>query len=1067
MKKLSAVRLTIGMAGFLIALFAGSSCLAHLATAQEVTTLESGSPIVKSLKGGETHAYRVHLSAGWFLHVVVDQKGIDVVVTALAPDGHALTRVDSPNGMNGAEPLVMIADGMGDYRLEVSSPNKQAPAGRYDIRILALREARPADRDHVAAERTFAEAQQLRAQRTDASYRAAIEKYRQALAFYQSAGDRPREALTLYIIGSALWNANEFRKAIVPLSAAVSLFRSLADRAMEASTLSIMGSADGALGDMQIASEHYEQALVAARAAEDRAREGSILNNIGKIYDDQADWQKSREHYQQALLIFRDLGDQIREAIALKNIGRAWFGLTDFDKALDFYRQALALDRLTHSKANEAYTLDNIGLAYATSGRNQLALEFYTQALALWKEVGDRRGESSALNHLGAAYSALGEPQKALGYLQSSLQIIRAIEDRWREATTLGNLGDVYISLGQLQPAIDYYDQSLTIMHAVGDHQYEARMLYSIARAERERSNLAAARQQIEAAIPLFEQARSRVNSPQERAAYFAAQQGAYAFYIDLLMQMHRRDPSAGHDATAFGISERARARSLLEMLAESRADIRQGIDPTLLAREHGLIRQLNAKVERLMPLVGRRSAQEQVEALNKEIRQLESDYEQLQTDIRRNNPHYAAIVQPQPLDVKAIQQQVLDGDTMILEYALGKPRSYLWAITRDAVNGYELPGEEQITQAAQHVLNRLTARSRSVTGETPAQRRARLAAAETQLPEAARSLGAMILGPVASQLNRQRLVIVADGALQYIPFAMLPAPDSRRAEPLIVAHEIISLPSASTLAVQRRELADRQPAPRMVAVIADPVFSLSDERLKATVVNAPNNQSKAAAAATSDETARLLEHLAQDAATAPLGGMRIPRLPFTRREAEQIMAVAPPETSLQAVDFKANRAIATGGELKAYRYVHFATHGYLDSERPGLSALVLSLIDEQGKPQAGFLRADEIYNLALPAELVVLSACQTGLGKAIKGEGLVGLTRGFMYAGAARVVVSLWSVNDKATAELMAKFYERMLKQGQRPAAALRAAQVEMLRQRSWQSPYYWAAFILQGEWR
>ncbi len=166
-------------------------------------------------------------------------------------------------------------------------------------------------------------------------------------------------------------------------------------------------------------------------------------------------------------------------------------------------------------------------------------------------------------------------------------------------------------------------------------------------------------------------------------------------------------------------------------------------------------------------------------------------------------------------------------------------------------------------------------------------------------------------------------------------------------------------------------------------------------------------------------------------------------------------------------MDFQASRTTVLSGDIGQYRYIHFATHGLLDSERPGLSALVFSMVDQQGKPQDGFLRANDIYNLKLPAELVVLSACQTGLGKDIKGEGLVGLTRGFMYAGAARVVVSLWNVNDKATAELMTKFYEKMLKQGQRPAAALRAAQVEMWKQKHWQSPYYWAAFTIQGEWR
>jgi CHAT domain-containing protein len=252
-----------------------------------------------------------------------------------------------------------------------------------------------------------------------------------------------------------------------------------------------------------------------------------------------------------------------------------------------------------------------------------------------------------------------------------------------------------------------------------------------------------------------------------------------------------------------------------------------------------------------------------------------------------------------------------------------------------------------------------------------------------------------------------------------------------------------------------------------MLAVIADPVFDRTDDRLKSSALDASDKQQ---AQAIGFNDARSIEHLAEksdDKQGASTRRLIIPRLPFTRQEATRLLALAPKDSSFGAMDFQANRETVLKGDLGQYRYVHFATHGVMDSERPGLSSLVLSMVDAQGKAQDGFLRANDIYNLKLPAELVVLSACQTGLGKEIKGEGLVGLTRGFMYAGAARVVVSLWNVNDKATSELMTKFYEKMLKQGARPAAALRAAQVEMWKQKQWRSPYYWAAFTMQGEWR
>jgi CHAT domain-containing protein len=315
--------------------------------------------------------------------------------------------------------------------------------------------------------------------------------------------------------------------------------------------------------------------------------------------------------------------------------------------------------------------------------------------------------------------------------------------------------------------------------------------------------------------------------------------------------------------------------------------------------------------------------------------------------------------------------------------------------------------------------------------------------------------LSNMILGPAATALPRKRIVIVADGVLQYIPFAALRNPNSAVAEPLVVQHELITLPSASSLAIQRRNLARRKMAPQILAVIADPVFTTNDPRLPKTIP--PVRQESAAAVGDT----RRIEH-----PTELMGQLSIRRLPFTRQEADQILAVVPSATNLKAVDFRANRSLAMSDELSKFRYVHFATHGYLDSTRPDLSAIVLSLVDEDGKPQDGFLRSHDVFNLKLPAELIVLSACETGLGKDVKGEGLVGLTRGFMYAGARRVIVSLWNVNDKATASLMQRVYAGILKTNKTPASSLRAAQIEMWRQKQWQAPYYWAGFVLQGEW-
>jgi CHAT domain-containing protein len=243
---------------------------------------------------------------------------------------------------------------------------------------------------------------------------------------------------------------------------------------------------------------------------------------------------------------------------------------------------------------------------------------------------------------------------------------------------------------------------------------------------------------------------------------------------------------------------------------------------------------------------------------------------------------------------------------------------------------------------------------------------------------------------------------------------------------------------------------------PKKIAIIADPIFNLKDSRLTGT----PPQQTP------DTPSSRTLNRAARNLGLGDSAKV-LDRLEFTGTEAKKILALVPATQSMQALDFNASRTTATDPNLAQYQIIHLATHGLLDPVNPELSGIVLSLYDQQRQPQDGFLRLHDIFNLNLPAELVVLSACQTGLGKDVKGEGLVGLTRGFMYAGARRVVVSLWSVNDRATSEVMAKFYQKMLQDGQNPVTALRAAQLEMWKSQNWQSPYYWAAFTIQGDWR
>lgn len=1023
--------------------------------------LEAGKPIEREMAGGQKHNYKIALEAGQYLHLLVDQRGIDVIVRLFGPDDKEIAEIDSPNGTQGPEPIIAIAKTSGTYRLEVQSLEKSASAGRYEVKIADLRMATSQDRNRVLAESALAEGKELESQMMAESRKSAIAKYEEALGLFRAAGDRGGEAAALTSLGSVNDALGERRKALDHYSQALPLLRAAGDRRGEAAALSDLGLVYDSLGDKQKAMDHHNQALLLMRAVGDRSGESVALNNIATVYIALGERQKALDYYNQALPLRRAVGDREGEAATLNNLASVYGVLGEKQRALDYYNQALTLIRAVGNRWREAYVLSGLGFAYNALSERRKALDHYSQALPLLRAAGDREGEAITLNNLGLVYDSLGEKQRALDCHSQALTLLRAVGNRWREAQALNDLGFIYNELGERQRALDCHDQALTLARAVGDRNYEVIALFGIARIEAAQGKLFDARSTIESALNMIESLRAKLDSHELRSSSFATAKKYYEFSIDLLMRLHHLRPDEGYDRTALQTAERARARSLLERLAEARLEIRNGADPALVERERSLRLLLSAKTERQVRLLNGRHTDEQAAELANEIKALTTQYQDLEAEIRAKNPRYAAITQPQPLNSQEIQRQALDDRTLLLEYFLGDERSYLWVVSASSVKSYELPKSAEIEEAALRVKKLLTARATREEGEGPERRRARITKAEAEYwPEAAR-LSRMILGPAISELKGKRLAIVPDGELQDVAFGALPIPPASgdgkapRSEdwlPLIVEHEIVSLPSASALAVLRKETAGRRPAAKTVAVLADPVFNKDDERIKLPITDKSGKESGSENIAPADnELTRATEEVMG-------AGGAISRLPFSRAEAESILSVAPNAGALRALDFNASRATATSAELSQYRIVHFATHGLLNRTHPELSGVVLSLVDRQGKPQDGFLQLHDVYNLDLPAELVVLSACQTGLGKAVWGEGLVGLTRGFMYAGARRVVASLWGVQDLATAELMKRFYETMLGEKQmRPAEALRAAQVEMWRSSRWRSPYYW----------
>jgi CHAT domain-containing protein len=1005
------------------------------------------------MKGGETHEFAFALHEGQFLNARIEQHGIDVEVHLLDPKGNEVTGMDSLNGDFGPEVIAAVMAESGDYRLQVACSNPKAAPGQYEVKIVALRAATPVDVNHAAAEQSFSKGMALLGPNTAESRANAIADFQSALPFFQADGERDRQALALYSIAYTYVNAGEVRKASSYLPQALQLFRELHDANMEANTLTLLAGGDDVLGNLSAAMSDCQEALAIAEREHFRRVEAWTLNDIGKIFHDLGDWQNSLKYYQEALPLFQSGGDRDAEGTAFSNIGNIYYLLGDFDSALRYVQQALSIRRELGDKDGQAYSLTSLGNVYRMQGKRDEAVRSYSEALALRKAVGDPRAEAETLDYAGAAYGEWGDLPRALELHQRALELHRTTSDLRGQALSLANHGHVEYLLQRPEAAIREGQQALDIYRKIGDQRGIAEALDLLAHAEHDQGQLNEARAHLEEELSLIEDQRSQVVSEDLRASYFALSHDSYLFYVDLLMQLDRQDPARGYAQEALEVSERARARSLLELLSESHAAIHQGVDVALVSREQELGQLLDAKAARLTQSLGRQDTSPELEQLKAEIRDLERQYQEVRAAIRKSSPQFAAISQPRPATVQQIQQQILDADTLLLEYLLGDEASYVWAVGHSSVHSYQLPKRETIEDAARDVYELVA--SRGVSNDASANQR------DAKTKQYAQQLSDMVLGPVKQDIRGKRLLIVADGALQYIPFAMLPSPEESLPRLLLAQHEIVTLPSVSVLAVQRAALANREQPVDQIAVLADPVFSLSDPRVK--------NREGAAPVANADAeapTTRLLVHMPADANVKTSAISFIPRLPFTRQEAERILAASPGTANLEALDFDASRQTVLSNQLSHYRYVHFATHGYLDSQQPELSAIVLSMVNEQGHPEDGFLRVHDIYNLQLSADVVVLSACQTGLGKEIKGEGLVGLTRGFMYAGAARVVVSLWSVSDKATADLMARFYSKMLTGKLRPAAALRAAQLEVAQQKSWSSPYYWAAFVIQGEW-
>jgi CHAT domain-containing protein/tetratricopeptide (TPR) repeat protein len=992
------------------------------------TPLSFGATRDEMLSAQQPRTLEVQAEAGTVLHLRIDHVHLNFEVQVLGPDQSVLGR-ESTLGSPEPVTLTVIAERSGLQQIEVRLRTPSSRAGTFHLALDPPHPATDRERLRIQAERLRFQADADSDSDEATRYVRGVSGYRSSLEKWKELGESFERAVTLFRLGELLEQMGRLDEARSVLEEALPLWRSTGDRSGESRCLDELAIVHSEQGDPRTGLELYAQALALRRSLGPHPySEGRILNGMAIALSNLGDIPGSIARYTEALELARQDGDETTMAVALKNRAGQYIDLGEFDRGLDDLRLARAVFHRLGNRRREAVAEYQIGATMDDLHRTAEAWHSFQRALPMLEQTGNDRFAAIVLDRMGLVQLHAGRYREAASLLDEAIRRIEAGGDRRTAASFRLNRALVLAATGQPEQARASLLETLSQLRAMGDRSHEAIGLNHLAKVELDLNMLPEARDHIRASMQLAEETRAAIQSSSQRATWVAFSHGKDELLARILFALHAREPGRGWDAAALEVSEAGRARALRELLATARVDLRSGVDPSLLAAEKELDRRAENARRSLLTVLGRSHTTEEADAIQRELDAVRTEREQLEARMRASSPRYGAQAPGPPLSLFDIREQVLDDSTALVEYLVGEEQSFVWVVSRNGLTAARLPGRARITRAVDAVIRRWS---------DPA--------ALDNAQESSAALSRMVLGPVAPVLRGKTLLLVADGPLLRVPFGALPEPG--RGGVVLEHHTLVSLPSASVVPLLRSgRSGPREPGPEL-AVLADPVLG-----------PARPSSSGSQEVATLTPLVRSLED----------AGLRhLEPLPGSRREALAIASHLPPERVLTAFGADASRSTALGEEVSRARILHFATHALLDERRPELSGIVVSERAPDGSVRSGFLSLADISALRLSAELVVLSACRTGLGKDVRGEGLVGLTRGFMNAGAPRVVASLWKVTDAATAELMERFYTLMLDRKLAPAEALRQAQRSLRKDRQTSAPHAWAGFVLSGDWR
>lgn len=769
----------------------------------------------------------------------------------------------------------------------------------------------------------------------------------------------------------------------------------------------------------------------------DLDQQASVLIYLAMIENRKGAWQNALALYTQVQSMIDEKAEPYKMGQISNGMGDAFLETGLPDVALEKFRKGLDYFRITKNQRAIAILHWSIGRAQYFRGDYDDALNNLQTALTDAQARLDVTLAAYCDDFLGRTHAATGNHSAALSSFRSAIGGYSKARNPVEVARTHALIGRVYEDQGQISESRKKYQTALKTFQALSDHVNESATLFAIGNLELKQNNLTLAEEYLRQAIESTENIRRISTSNDLMTAFSATVHERYQSYIECLMRKHKEYPDKGFDVQAFEISELSRARSLAELLRATETNLAPGIDPKLTEEEKFLRQSIRVKEDYKVWLLSKQYKKADLDSLNSEIEKLRHEHAQITDIIRTRFPSYTQITQPLGWDLRRIQRDVLPDDTMLLEYSMGPQKSYVWLVTRNSFKSFEIPREAEISDVARKVYELV---------------RQPLPESGDKLAQASRELSQMVLSPISHELNKRSVIIVADGVLHFIPFQILPSSSANT--PLIASHEVINAPSASILGELQLETTRRQPPPKILAAFGDPIFANDVDKQGQLLASNTQKDTRW------QSTLRDIELNGDSFDPSVLG-----RLFHAKRELDNLRQLTAGAAQISS-EYDATRDRLLSTDLTQYAMLHFATHGFLNPKHPENSGFVLSTVDQHGKKLEGFIGLREIYELRAPVSLVVLSACQTGLGKDVRGEGLISLTRGFMYAGASGVVASLWKVDDRVTAELMRHFYSNLLEKKMTPAAALREAQNTIRQKPDWNLPYYWAAFTLQGDY-